>query len=400
MKNEFRILALEPDPTRAENLRRLIRERVDADVFVAFSSSAAIASLSHRVPDLVLTSALAPPLEDERLLSHLKQLGDAQDLPILTVPPVVHDEPPPGRRPAFAFLKRQRRPLFPSYDREVVGKRIAEAVDRARARAVNRVRDARLRELVAPAPAVIEQPPQQVISAAATPVVLSRAILEHRERAERLRAADVPWLGGVETLWGLKLQLLNISATGLLVESASKLLPDSFSELRLFGTDKSLLVPARLVRCEVGEVTHLGVKYHTAAVFEHELQLIDRRQPLTGSSTPKALAELLMRVTSGVGFARRADEARATFERGLLELVRARRIQIRPRPEAPSDGGEAVYFTVPTGNASPPVLQVTFEPDYQPAWEELTLLKAAASVAAVVLQYEGSAPSLVSCNAW
>ena len=76
----------------------------------------------------------------------------------------------------------------------------------------------------------------------------------------------------------------------------------------------------------------------------------------------------------------------------------ARDIQIRTTP-APCHDGETVYFTVPTGSDAQPVLQVTFEPDYQPAREELSLLKAAASVAAVVLQY-GDPRSLVACNAW
>ena len=72
--------------------------------------------------------------------------------------------------------------------------------------------------------------------------------------------------------------------------------------------------------------------------------------------------------------------ARALFEQGLRELVPAREIQIRSGP-APAGEGEAVYFTVPTDDRSQPILQVTFDPDYEPSADELSLLKAAASLA-------------------
>jgi hypothetical protein len=66
---------------------------------------------------------------------------------------------------------------------------------------------------------------------------------------------------------------------------------------------------------------------------------------------------------------------------------------------APVEEGEAVYFTVPTDDESQPILQVTFAPDYEPGERELSLLKAAASVAATMLKSERHSKILLN-NVW
>jgi hypothetical protein len=396
----FRILALEPDAERGENLKRLVRARVDADVVVAGSSSSAIAALDGRVPDLILTSALALPADDERLLSHVKQLGDARDLPILTVPPVVQIDEPKLERTAFSFLKSRRTPSIPPYDPEAVGMRIAQAVARARARTRSRVetppweRDAAIHEETGGV-AGSQLPREEVHS-----VTLVRPASRRRNRAQRWTAADVPWFSGVQTVSGIRLDLLNISASGLLAESPSRFMPDSLSELHLLGCGRNIIVPARLVRSEVSEVNTLGVKYQTAVVFSHRLDLTLEKHygiPRSEFATPKVLMDLLTRALD-VSEGGEAAKARALFEQGLRELVPAREIQIRSRPGR-AEGGETVYFTVPTDDGSQPILQVTFEPDYQPGEDELSLLRAAASVAATMLKSEKH-PTLIVNNAW
>jgi hypothetical protein len=237
-------------------------------------------------------------------------------------------------------------------------------------------------------------------ASAATSLVLARPASRRRDRAQRWAPGDVPWFGGVQTPWGLRLDLLNISTTGLLVESASKFMAGSFSELHLVGSGRSLIVPARLVRSEVSEVNSRGVKYQTAAVFDGRLDLMLEQYhgvPRTEFATPRVLVDLLRRATAGAEIGR-AGDPRHLFEEGLRQLVRAREIRIQPVPSAPQTG-EAVYFTVPTRDESRPVLQVSFEPDYEPAEEELSLLRIAASLAAKVLDAEP--PSLrASRNAW
>ena len=62
-------------------------------------------------------------------------------------------------------------------------------------------------------------------------------------------------------------------------------------------------------------------------------------------------------------------------------------VQIRRNPTETAPGLESVYFSVPTGGAVPPVLQVTFESGHEPTEMEFKVLKAAAGLAAAVLPF-------------
>jgi hypothetical protein len=62
-------------------------------------------------------------------------------------------------------------------------------------------------------------------------------------------------------------------------------------------------------------------------------------------------------------------------------------VQIRATPVIAERGAESVYFTVPHGSGARPILQAIFEPDYVPTAMDFRLLKAAVSLAAVVLEF-------------
>ena len=73
---------------------------------------------------------------------------------------------------------------------------------------------------------------------------------------------------------------MNISSTGLLLETNCKLSPGSVTELKLCGPEGELSIPVCFVRSEVATVDHVGVKYLTAASFEKALKLLGPR-PVT-----------------------------------------------------------------------------------------------------------------------
>ncbi len=215
---------------------------------------------------------------------------------------------------------------------------------------------------------------------------------ERRFRAERRDKAAVPWLSTVKLPWGLEVRLLNISSTGLLIESGSKLTPGNVTELKLCGADTELVIPVCFVRSEVGAVDHLGVKYRTAGTFEKAFPLLDPapeliRAPFHASSPAAPLNRLMMMVSAELDRSSPAG-VRTALERAVRQAVTARNIQIRDVPIVPNDGSESIYFTVPTGTASPTILQAMFVPGYEPTELEFRLLKAAAGLAAVVLQFE------------
>lgn len=199
----------------------------------------------------------------------------------------------------------------------------------------------------------------------------------------------MPWFS-VKLPWGLEARLLNISSTGLLLESGTKLTPGSISELRLCGRDGELAVAACFVRSEIASVDHIGVKYHTAVSFEKPLRALEQRSLSRPVSSPiTALGELLTQVSAALD--RHSDlSARAALEQGIGYAVHAQDIQFRDVPIDPGEGSESTYFAVPTGLASPAVLQVRFANGYTPTDFEFKLLKAAAGLAAVVLEFDES----------
>jgi hypothetical protein len=93
-------------------------------------------------------------------------------------------------------------------------------------------------------------------------------------------------------------------------------------------------------------------------------------------------------MTSELNDSGTAADLRTTFEQGMRQLVPACEIKLRDTPMVSTDGGDSIYFTVPTTMGTGAILQATFDPEYEPALDEFKLLRAAAAVAAVIMQYE------------
>jgi hypothetical protein len=102
---------------------------------------------------------------------------------------------------------------------------------------------------------------------------------------------------------------------------------------------------------------------------------------------PRVLVDLLRRMLSEADHGSDVTALRSTFEQELRQLLRVRDIQIRQTPAITEEGTESIYFTVPHGSRPQPILQAIFEPDYVPTDTDFRLLKAAASLAAVVLEF-------------
>jgi hypothetical protein len=66
----------------------------------------------------------------------------------------------------------------------------------------------------------------------------------------------------------LDARVVNISKSGVLIESPTKLSTNTLTEFKLRKQEQNLVVRARIVRSEIAEVTARGVKYHAAAVFD------------------------------------------------------------------------------------------------------------------------------------
>jgi hypothetical protein len=352
-----RILAIEPDPDRAGTLRELVREYVDADVVVAPSMDAAVTTLAERPPTLILTSAFLSPRDAGDLTAHLKQAPHLR-VPVLTIPPVVDPIPAPRGGLRSLFGRRQAPRAFA---REALGLRIREAFEQSRSE-----------------PGLLIGEDLGLYGDAS-----GQDAVRHR-RARRLTGGDVGWLSGVRLASGLDVRLVNISSTGLLIESGSDLMPGSSTTFQLWGPARDLWVPAHIVRSELSRVGASTVKFQAAASFDRELEML--ASGFESGATPAGLDDLEARLRAHKS--RGADQAALLemFESGLRQLVPARDIGVRAVPMVEDDGSESVYFTVPTGAAIQPILQATFAPNQAPSREEFETLSAAANLAATILR--------------
>ena len=80
------ILALEPDHRQASILKKLVKSELQAEVTIVDSRDAAIASLSARVPDVILLTALLSPRDEEDLIAHLRTLSGVEHVQTHTLP--------------------------------------------------------------------------------------------------------------------------------------------------------------------------------------------------------------------------------------------------------------------------------------------------------------------------
>ncbi len=191
-------------------------------------------------------------------------------------------------------------------------------------------------------------------------------------------------------------KLVDISTQGVLVETTAKIARGTAIELQLIGDGINVSAAARVTRSEVASVDGLGVRYQIAASFSRELEIpgIEQRLP-PAVAGPSELAELLAHALRDVDS--RSTSARVTFEHGLRRLLSAVDVQIRHSAVVPERASESIYFTIPSATARKPILQAVFEPNRPPSPAQFKLLRAAAALAAVILEFSSvdeSAPGV------
>lgn len=90
----------------------------------------------------------------------------------------------------------------------------------------------------------------------------------------RLSADDVLWLLGVRIKYGADVRVVDISAGGMLVEAETELRPDATVVFEVSRPDSTLLVPARVLRCQ--RITVAGMsRFQAACAFKRPLSMPD-----------------------------------------------------------------------------------------------------------------------------
>jgi hypothetical protein len=281
------ILALEPDPDRAKALTHLVHEYVDANVVVSASADVAVSVLSRRMPQLILLSAFTPPADERSLMTFLR--GVTRDnVPVLIISSI--PEPSAARSP---WSLRRTPDTRPAIMRDALGARMLGALDKSKEHGYEGMRC-------------------HVIGDE------SQALLDV-PRAHRWSSRNGASLSGIRLSSGFVGQLLNISSSGLLVESDSALMPGTAVTfefcgpteelIRLWRPNAELAVSAHIVRSEVSKAGPACFRYRVAARFCDELELLSAEPTDESESNPVQVLEIQPAATEDIaGVARRAAE--------------------------------------------------------------------------------------------
>jgi hypothetical protein len=108
---------------------------------------------------------------------------------------------------------------------------------------------------------------------------------EDRRLEPRYPASAVPQITAVRIAGGF-VTLVNISSTGILVESATRQVPGKRISLELEGAIEPKRVSASIVRCQVAAIEDGSLKYRTALMFTDPLKL-----PVDEAGHPHAFAD-------------------------------------------------------------------------------------------------------------
>ena len=96
--------------------------------------------------------------------------------------------------------------------------------------------------------------------------------LDHdRRRASRRRHVEEHGIVAARVRPGRDVSLLDVSAGGALVETASRLLPGSAVELHLESRDRRVAIRGRVIRCAVSRLRSTTVWYRGAIIFDRHL---------------------------------------------------------------------------------------------------------------------------------
>jgi hypothetical protein len=127
-------------------------------------------------------------------------------------------------------------------------------------------------------------------------VCLADAIFERYQDSERrghmrLGVDDVRWLRSARLKYGPDVRVLDISASGILIETDGQLRLDANIVFELSGPTNSILVPSKVLRCRVASFADV-MRYQGACSFKRPLEIPDllKQAMTTGTATTSPTA--------------------------------------------------------------------------------------------------------------
>ncbi|HTF88191.1 MAG TPA: PilZ domain-containing protein [Planctomycetota bacterium] len=132
-------------------------------------------------------------------------------------------------------------------------------------------------------------------------------VFEPNRRAfPRLSAREITWLRTARLKYGPSVSLIDLSVRGALFETKLQLRPGSESALELTGRGAQTVMPFRVVRCQVSDLTG-GLRYRGACAFKRPLDLLDLQPPVATNSdevdflkdSPSGWSKVIVRYADG-----------------------------------------------------------------------------------------------------
>jgi len=380
-----RVLAVEQDPYRRRRLKAVLDTRLRDAAHIVASAEEAIRALESELPDLVLTSSFLNPAAVRTLTAHLKSRPDASHVTVLITPQLADAQSAAAPSPRFGWLRRPH-----SLSEPCEAPAFLQQLDEyfQQARAAREARDLvvpRSRIVDATEMAMAEQPHSIVLRAGGPDGGPIPGRPSDRRRMVRLRHEQLPWLRMARLPWGSDVEVVDVSRSGVLVETTSRMTPGTVIDLEFLGRDLNATVPSRVLRTSVGHVDRLGVRYRVAAAFTRDFVLIDSVAASDGPLNATAVGEILARTLAGVRKGANPTSTRARFEYEVQRLLPVCTVRIQQEQTGDATG-DSIYFSIPSGSGTA-VLQATFDRARPPSAMEFKVLKSAVYLAAALLEF-------------
>ncbi len=279
------VLVVEPDPARAGALEEMLRPTSSFHLEVVANADEAMRAMGRELPDLLMTSTFLSPADVAAVTDYVRRMSRGSRLPIVDLPFFNSHESVVSRAPrftvfGFGFLRRRSVVIRPRVDE---GRRLREHIEQYLQQAVSEPEplmdrlDGALLNASAHAMWLVPAPAAHSALAGhgSAPSHATLGQRADRRRARRRRLEDLP------SRWQLKLpgashvDIVNISTSGVLLETGTQIIPGSILDVQILGQDRNLSVPARMVRTELVGADVTGARYRVAAAFARELVVLE-----------------------------------------------------------------------------------------------------------------------------
>jgi hypothetical protein len=289
------VIALETDQDQVATLRQIVCELAGAGLTVLESVDQLIQALVTEKPELILLPPLLTPADDNAVLALLRILPAHAHIETMIIPTFAKTTQTTAPVDPFwrrlAVRRSNTADVVPPADPVQFAERVVWALDHVRETREAAERAAAELPFIASefsngqfASALLVEPPPSLVrlltaASESTQHEIQMAdarMLQRLERERRVhRRFAVNELSGVRAArirFGPNVSLIDVSAGGALLESETRLHLESEALLELEGIGRPLMVPFRVLRCDVATGGQ-SARYRGACAFKIPLDV-------------------------------------------------------------------------------------------------------------------------------